>query len=108
MSQTNDLLVSISEKLDKVIRLLALDVVKEHKKELDKIDILDSIGFRPIEIAKFLNKTQDNVNNRLNEIRKKKETVLKKSGEKDIKKDEGTPVKPANPQVKKAEGGKNE
>lgn len=73
MSQTNDLLVEISTKLDKVLRLLALDVVKGYEKELEKIELLDSLGFRPIEIAQFLNKSQDNVNNRLNEIRKKRE-----------------------------------
>ena len=86
MSQTNDLLSGISEKLDKVLRLLALDVVKGYEKEIDRIDILDSIGFRPIEIAKYLNKSQDNVNNRLNEIRKKREKASEKSKENDIAK----------------------
>jgi DNA-directed RNA polymerase specialized sigma24 family protein len=70
MSQT-DLLAEISGKLDKVLRLLALDVVKGYEKEGDKIELLDSLGFRPIEIATFLNKTQDNVNRRLSELRKK-------------------------------------
>lgn len=94
MSQTNDLLADISEKLDKVLRLLALDVVKGYEKELEKIELLDSIGFRPIEIARFLNKSQDNVNNRLNEIRKKKEPNSKKSDEKDKQKAEVQQVKP--------------
>lgn len=77
MSQTNDLLAEISGKLDKVLRLLALDVVKGVEKELEKIELLDSLGFRPIEIAKFLNKSQDNVNNRLFTIRKKREKTTK-------------------------------
>jgi hypothetical protein len=93
MSQTNDLLLGISEKLDKVLRLLALNLVKEYEKELDKIELLDSIGFRPIEIAKFLNKSQDNVNNRLNEIRKKKEPISKKLEEKETAKAEGQQLK---------------
>jgi len=93
MSQTNDLLADISEKLDKVLRLLALDSVKGYEKESEKIDLLDSIGFRPIEIAKFLNKSQDNVNNRLNEIRKKRESTSVKLKEKDTEKAEVQQVK---------------
>lgn len=77
MSQTDNLLAEISGKLDKVLRLLALDVVKGYEKELEKIELFDSLGFRPIEIAKLLNKSQDNVNNRLNEIRKKRENTSK-------------------------------
>lgn len=94
MSQTNDLLADISEKLDKVLRLLALNVVNGYEKELEKIELLDSIGFRPIEIARFLNKSQDNVNNRLNEIRKKKEPNSKKSDKNDKQKAEVQQVKP--------------
>jgi|WetSurMetagenome_2_1015567.scaffolds.fasta_scaffold1103005_2 hypothetical protein len=93
MSQQNELLAEISEKLDKVLRLLALDVVKGYEKEIEKIDILDSIGFRPIEIAKFLNKSQDNVNNRLNEIRKKREIVSGMKKEQTFEKAEYTEVK---------------
>lgn len=75
--------------------MLALSVVKGFEKELDKIELLDSIGFRPIEIAKFLNKSQDNVNNRLNEIRKKKEATSKKSEAENAKKAEVQQAKPA-------------
>lgn len=73
MSQTEELLKEISSKLDKILRLLTLDIVKGVEKELDKIVLLDSLGFRPIEIAKLLNKSQDNINVQLNKIRKKKE-----------------------------------
>jgi len=73
MSQTNDLLAEISSKLDKVLGLLALDVVKKYGKEQEKIELLDSLGFRPAEIAKFLNKSPDNVSVQLNIIRKKRE-----------------------------------
>ena len=68
------MLIGISEKLDKVLRLLAVDVVKGIDTEQEKVELLDSLGFRPIEIAKLLNKTEDNVNVQLNIIRKKRKT----------------------------------
>ena len=77
MSQANDCLAEISEKLDKILKLLAIDAVKEIEKEQGKIALLDSLGFRPIEIAKFLNKTDDNVNNQLKDLRKKKDKANK-------------------------------
>jgi hypothetical protein len=79
MSQTNDLLSDISGKLDKVLRLLALDAVKNCKTEHDKIELLDSLGFRPMEIGKLLSKTADNVSVQLSLIRKKKEKASKKA-----------------------------
>jgi len=77
MSQTEELLKEISSKLDKILRLLTLDIVKGVEKELDKIVLLDSLGFRPVEIAKLLNKSQDNINVQLSTIRKKKEAGAK-------------------------------
>jgi DNA-binding NarL/FixJ family response regulator len=77
MSQTNDLLGEISVKLDKILKLLALDTVKGLSTEQEKIELLDSLGFRPSEIAKFLNKSPENVSVQLNIIRKKKEKVPK-------------------------------
>jgi hypothetical protein len=77
MSQTDKLLTEISEKMDKMLRLLAIDTVKGVEKEQDKIELLDSLGFRPVEIAKFLNKSQDNINVQLSIIRKKKEAATK-------------------------------
>ena len=73
MSQPNEYLIEISEKLDKILKFLAIDAVKTIEKEQGKIALLDSLGFRPIEIAKFLNKTDDNVNNQLKDLRKKKD-----------------------------------
>jgi DNA-directed RNA polymerase specialized sigma24 family protein len=77
MSQTNDILLEISARLDKVLRLLALDVLKGYEKEQEKIALLDSLGFRPVEIAKLLNKSQENVNVVLGSIRKKTEKKVK-------------------------------
>ena len=79
MSQTNDLLSDISGKLDKMLRLLALDAVKNCKMEQEKIELLDSLGFRPIEIGKLLNKSADNVSVQLSLIRRKKEKTSKKT-----------------------------
>ena len=93
MSQTNDLLNEISEKLDKILKLLSIDAVKGYSTEQEKIELLDSLGFRPIEIAKFLNKSPDNVSVQLNIIRKKKKTpktTTKPEIEKGEHKPEGT------------------
>jgi len=76
MSQ-NDVLTQISEKLDKILKLLAIGAVKECSSEQEKIELLDSLGFRPIEIAQLLNKSPDNVNVQLNIMRKKKQKSLK-------------------------------
>ena len=73
MSQTDKLLNEISGKLDKMLKLLALDAVKVLEKEQDKIELLDSLGFKPVEIARFLNKSPENVSVQLGIIRKKKE-----------------------------------
>lgn len=74
MSQTDKLLAEISEKLDKMLRLLAVQAVEGIAIEQKKIELLDSLDFRPIEIAKLLNKSPDNVNVQLNILRKKKVT----------------------------------
>jgi len=77
MSETRELLNEISSKMDKILKLLTIDTLKGIEKEQDKIALLDSLGFRPIEISKLLNKSQDNINVRLSIIRKKKETTTK-------------------------------
>jgi hypothetical protein len=76
MSQTDKLLNEISGKLDKILQLLVVDTVKGIEKEQDKIGLLDSLGFKPIEIARFLNKSPDNISVQLNIIRKKKEPKI--------------------------------
>jgi hypothetical protein len=72
MSTSEQLLKDISEKMDKLLRLQALEVVKGISEEQGKIDLLDSLGFRPIDIARLLNKTPENINVVLSTIRKKK------------------------------------
>jgi len=89
MSQTEELLKEISSKMDKILRLLTIDILKGIEKELDKIELLDSLGFRPIQIAKLLNKSQDNINVQLNKIRKKKESEAKSKETEQVQTTEG-------------------
>jgi hypothetical protein len=77
MSGSEKLLREISDKLDLLMRLVAADVVRSASAEQDKIEMLSSSGFRPMEIAKFLNKTPDNINVQLTLIRKKKASKAK-------------------------------
>lgn len=77
MGQTEDLLSDISAKLDKILRLLTIDAVKGIEKEQEKIELLDSLGFRPVEISKLLNKSPDNISVQLTIIRKKREGKAK-------------------------------
>ncbi|MCW4002618.1 MAG: hypothetical protein NWE95_01720 [Candidatus Bathyarchaeota archaeon] len=67
-----ELLQQISDKMDKLLRLQALEFVKNIPEEQRKIELLESLGFRPVEIAKFLNKTPENINVVLSGLRKKK------------------------------------
>ncbi len=49
--------VVITDKLDKITRLLAIDAVKGLPQEKDKIKELDAAGFKPTEIDRLLGKT---------------------------------------------------
>jgi|SRR5207245_11769272 len=66
------LLQAILDKLEKIEKLQALQAVKGIEREQEKIDLLDSLGFRPVEIARLLNKTPENVGVVLSNIRKRK------------------------------------
>jgi len=48
---------SIVDRLDKILRLLAIETVKGKEKEQDKIDLLDSLGFKSTEIDRLLGKS---------------------------------------------------
>jgi hypothetical protein len=74
----DDLLKEISGKLDKIIKLLTVSAIKEYGTEQEKIELLDSMGFKSTEIAKLLNKSIQNVCVQLNLISKKREKVEKK------------------------------
>jgi DNA-binding MarR family transcriptional regulator len=62
---------AIQAQLDKMTKLLALMALSKEEKESEKIRLLDSMGFRPTEIAKILNKTLSNVTKTLTVMRKK-------------------------------------
>jgi hypothetical protein len=81
MSTTDQLLKEISDKIDKLLRLQALEFVKQIPEEQRKIELLDSLGFRPVDIAKFLNKTPENINVVLSGLRKKKGEKKTKSSD---------------------------
>jgi DNA-directed RNA polymerase specialized sigma24 family protein len=61
----------ISDKMDKIIRLLALSVVKDMKTQKDKILYLTSFGFGPSDIATLIGTTSNTVNVALSKTRKK-------------------------------------
>jgi DNA-binding NarL/FixJ family response regulator len=63
----------ITGKMDLVIRLLALNLVKDFPIQKDKIAMLSSFGFGPSEIAKLLGTTPNTVSVALSEIKKKTE-----------------------------------
>ncbi len=62
----------VVDKLDKMLKLMARQAVGGMAREQDKIEVLDSLDFRPGEIAKMLNKSPENVSVVLGIIRKKK------------------------------------
>jgi DNA-binding NarL/FixJ family response regulator len=68
-------------KMDLIVRLLAINLVKDLNVQKDKIIALSSFGLGPSEIAKLLGTTPNTVNVALSAIRKK------------AKKEEGQAVK---------------
>lgn len=69
----------LNVKLDKIVKLLALLVLKDQQKETDKIELLDSLGFRPIEISGILSKSLSNVTTTLTLVRKKDKKLAEES-----------------------------
>jgi len=63
--------MEITGKMDLIVRLLALNIVKDLKVQKDKIVALSSFGFGPSEIAKLLGTTPNTVSVALSEIKKK-------------------------------------
>ena len=62
----------ISAKLDTLIRLSALNVVKDMKTQKEQIALLSDAGFQPKEIADILRTTSNTVRVTLTEIRKER------------------------------------
>jgi len=61
----------IMGKMDLIVRLLAINLVKDLKVQKDKIIALSSFGFGPSDIAKLLGTTPNTVSVALSEIKKK-------------------------------------
>jgi hypothetical protein len=64
---------SIADKLDKILRLLAIETVKGKEKEQDKIDLLDSLGFKSSEIDRLLGKSPGYSSVVIAQLKKKKQ-----------------------------------
>lgn len=64
------------DKLDKLSKVLVIPAVKDIGKEQDKIELLDSLGFKSSEIGKLLGKSTANVSVVLGNLRKKKNEPL--------------------------------
>ena len=74
---------TVTDKMDKMTKLLAVLVMRGIEREQEKIDLLDTLGFRPVEIAKMLNKSPENVSVVLSNIRKKKTPTMGKTVQQD-------------------------
>ena len=64
---------TIVDKLDKMLKLLAIETVKGKEKEQDKIDLLESIGFKSSEIDRLLGKSAGYSSVVIAQLRKKKQ-----------------------------------
>src|SRR2546426_3175332 len=69
-----DHLLEISNKMDTLIRLSALGLVKDLKKQRQQIELLSDAGFPPKQIADVLRTTRNTVSVALNSIRKERAT----------------------------------
>jgi CHAD domain-containing protein len=65
-------LKEIAVKLDKVVNLLALNLVKDMKSQKVQIGFLSDAGFQPKEIADVLSTSSNNVSVTLHSIRKER------------------------------------
>jgi DNA-directed RNA polymerase specialized sigma24 family protein len=67
----NEIDLKILEKLDLLVKLTALNIIKD-KDFKEQVKLLSSIGLQPKEIADLLGKTPNNVRVTLSQIRKEK------------------------------------
>jgi transcriptional regulator len=70
--KTDSLLTEISNKLDTLIRLYSIGLVKDIKLQKDQISVLDEAGFEPKQIADILGTTRNTVSVALNAIKKER------------------------------------
>jgi len=72
----NDSNQKISDKLDILIKLTALNIIKDIDYS-EQVKLLSSIGLQPKDIAELLGKTSNSVRVTLSRIRKRKNTNKK-------------------------------
>jgi DNA-directed RNA polymerase specialized sigma24 family protein len=89
MTDMEKVLNEISGKMDIVVRLLALNLVRDMKVQKKQIIALKSFGFGPPEIADILETTPNTVYVVLSRARKKKKSNKKKAAESTPPKDSG-------------------
>ena len=61
----------IVQELKRISRLLALTLIREQTNQTEQVRMLDSYGFKPVEIADLLNTTKNTVYATLSYLRKK-------------------------------------
>jgi len=85
MRRRNSEITNISQKLDILIRLVALSLVKELKTQKEQIALLSDAGFQPKQIAEILGTTSNTVRVALHSIKKEREArESKKASEEKI------------------------
>ncbi|MGC1120509.1 MAG: sigma factor-like helix-turn-helix DNA-binding protein [Candidatus Methanofastidiosia archaeon] len=72
MTEQEQILEEISRRMDRIIRLLALNLVKDMETQKEKILTLSSFGFSSSEIAELLGTTPGSVSVTLSRTKKKK------------------------------------
>lgn len=82
----------IANKLDLIVRLLALNIVRELKSQKEKILALSSLDIGPTDIAQFLGTTANTVNVALSQARKVKRKSEPKGEQNDKQRDNEAPA----------------
>lgn len=77
-SKEEQLLSEVAKKLDVLIRLSALNLVREMKSQKDQIGVLSDAAFQPKQIADILGTTSNTVSVTLHGIKKEREAKAKK------------------------------
>jgi len=67
----------ILQELQRISKLLSLSVTRELKQQQEKVELLSSVGFRPIEIATITGIEANQVSAVLSNIKKKDQTGKK-------------------------------
>lgn len=93
-AKTDDPWSEVSAKLDILIRLTALNVVKDVKLQKEQIRTLSDAGFGPSEIADILKTTSNTVSVVLSAIRKERTStkVIEQQNEESTKSPDETPA----------------